>query len=253
MPDDVQHRFDMLQGRFIDTDYVVDYFGIDDILGNVDLVADMARYRAAFDNAPAQPDMIDRYVLEGFLQARRLLPKQWAAARLGMKPAMLDRIILHRMDLPTPLRKQYIEYECLVEEGIAEELIRVLPLLRFKTFYDHESFCGQLHMALRQALNISEADMQSGALWCATDDALNTVGLGDYPRRYGFHFDCLTCEPLSVAHAIWLDFEKPLTLSPDRCSKLTFVRYHEDLGAWAAGTRAPDDLERYEEFAAGVH
>jgi hypothetical protein len=81
---------------------------------------------------------------------------------------------------------------------------------------------------------------------------LSQKGLGDYPRRYGYYFDCLTCDPLSAAHAVWLDFGKPLNLSPDRCSKLVFIRYAESLEKWVAGTRAPEDLERYEECLAGA-
>ena len=56
-----------------------------------------------------------------------------------------------------------------------------------------------------------------------------------------------------VAHAVWLDFNKPFNLGPDRCSKLVFVRYRLDLEPWVAGTRAPDDLDRYEEYLAVAH
>jgi len=254
MPANVQHRFDMLQGRFVDAQYLADYYGLDGLAGNANLLTDMARYRETLRNAPNPPaGMTDRYLLEGFLQTRRLLPIKWAAARLGMNQPMLVSILDRRMDLPTPLRKEYVDYGCLVEEGLSEDLIRALPQLRFRTFYDHESFCERLHVALSLALNLADAAVQDGKLWCATDRALNEFGLGDYPRRYGSYFDCLTCEPLSVAHAVWLDFEKPLSLGPDRCSKLVFVRYREDLDEWVAGTRAPDDLERYEEYVAGGH
>lgn len=44
------------------------------------------------------------------------------------------------------------------------------------------------------------------------------------------------------------DFKKPLSLDLDRCSRLVFVQYRDDLEPWVAGTRAPDDLERYEEY-----
>jgi hypothetical protein len=108
-------------------------------------------------------------------------------------------------------------------------------------------------VALSQDLKIPDAEIQNGKLWCATDRQLNEAGLGDYPRRFGYHFDCLTCDPLSIAHAVWLDFKKPLSLGPDRCSKLVFVQYRGDLEGWVAGTRIPDDLQRYEECLAGEH
>ena len=244
-----RHRFEMLQNRSVDNQYVTDYYGLDGLEQNAQLLEDLGRYRATLRNSPQPPaGMVDRYALEGFFQTRRLLPKKWAAARLGMKSEMLDEILKRRTDLPTPLRKEYVEYDCLVEEGLSEDLVRSLPQLRFRTFSHQESFCEQLHGALGQVLGISDAAMQEGKLWCATDRVLNEVGLGDYPRRYCYHFECMTCEPLSVAHAVWLDFKKPLDVGPDRCSKLVFVRYREQLEVWAAGTRAPDDLERYEEY-----
>jgi hypothetical protein len=254
MPEDVQHRFDMLRGRFVDAQYLVDYYGLDGLAGNANLLADIARYRGTLRNIPdTPPGEFDRYVLEGFLQTRRLLPIKWAAARLGMKPTLLTTILGRRMDLPTPLRSEYLEYDCLIEEGLAEDFVRALPQFRFRTFSDHESFCERLHVAVGQSLAIPDAEINEGKLWCATDQALSEVGLGDYPPRYGYHFDCLTCEQLSGAHAMWLDFRKPLALGPDRCSKLVFVRHRQELQAWIAGTRAPDDLEKYEEYVTVAH
>jgi hypothetical protein len=243
----------MLQTRYIDDQYVKDYYGLEDLSSNADLRADMERYRNTLQNAAGAPEgKVDRYVLEGFFQTQKLLPEKWAAARLGMKPEMLKNILGRLTELPTPLRKTYVYYSCLVDEGLSEGLVRSLPQLRFRTFYDQESFCEQLQAALSEALKIPETTIREGKLWCATDRALNEKGLGDYPRRYGYHFDCLTCDPLSAAHAVWLDFKKPLNLGPDRCSKLVFVRCREDLEKWVAGTRAPEDLERYEEYFAGA-
>ncbi len=254
MPENLQHRFDGLQGRFVDAQYLLQYYGLDGLAGNADLLADLSRYGGTLRNSPdSMPGMVNRYVLEGFFQARRMLPVKWAAARLGMKPTLLTAVLDRRTDLPIPIRRNYIEYGCLVEEGLSEDLIRALPQLRFRTFSDHECFCERLHSALSQALAIPDATIQEGKLWCDTDRELNEVGLGDYPRRYGYHFDCLTCGPLSVAHAVWLDFHKPFSLGPDRCSKLIFVRYRQDLEPWVAGTRAPDDLDRYEEYLAVAH
>ena len=249
-----QHRFDMLVDRFIDVQYIADYYGIEGFAQNANLVADLERFRSTMRNPPPVPDgMVDRYAVEGFLQARRLLPVKWAAARVGMTSALLGEILDRRLDLPTPIRQDYLEYGCLMPEGLSEVLIGALPALRFRTFYDHETFCEHLHNAIRLALNMPQAQFDQGKLWCATDSMLAAAGDGDYPRRYGYHFDCLTCEPLSAAHAIWLDFKKPLSLSPDRCSKLQFVRYRDELEDWVAGTRIPDDLERYEAVAEGVN
>ena len=170
MPQEIQHRFDMLQGRFIDAQYLTDYYGLDGLADNATLLADMARHRETLRNPPSPRDgMTDRYVLEAFLQTRRLLPIKWAAARLGMKQPMLVSILDRRLELPTPLRKEYLDYGCLVEEGLSEDLLRALPQMRFRTFYDHESFCDHLHAALTETLKLAEPDVQDGKLWCSTD------------------------------------------------------------------------------------
>ena len=121
-----------------------------------------------------------------------------------------------------------------------------LPGLRFRTFTDHESFCSRLHEAVSQELGISLQTIHDNSLWCATDQWLaERAGDGDYPRRFAQVFDCITCDALSLAHATWLDFGKPMSLGPDRCSKLTYVRHHEELSRYNAGTQEPSDLDRY--------
>jgi hypothetical protein len=243
-----QHRLHMLTHREVDQQYVEDYFGLANLGDNHELLEDLAKYRQTLRNPPdVAANAFDRYVLEGYFDTTGLLPTKWAAARLGMTPAMLDQILDQAVPLPTPLRKQYRYFDCLVDKQIGEDLVRHLPALRFRTFSDHESFCQQLHEALRAVVGVSENDMNAAKIWCATDQVLNNVGLGDYPRRFGYHFDCLTCEPLSAAHALWLNFGKPMNLGPDRVSKLFYVRNIDELEEYSRiGTRPPEGLERYQ-------
>jgi hypothetical protein len=62
------------------------------------------------------------------------------------------------------------------------------------------------------------------------------------------HLDCLTVEPVSATHQMWLDFRKPLNLPPDRCSKLLYVENRDLLRPYCAGTQEPEDLGEYERF-----
>jgi hypothetical protein len=245
-----QHRFEILQGRLVDEAYVRDYYGIEGLPANQQLLEDMNLYRSTLRAPPAPGDgQFDRYVIEGFLQTRKLLPRKWEAARLGLRVPMLTAIIERRLQLPTPLRKEYLYYGCLVDESLGEDLVRTLPALRFRTFSDHESFCERLHNALAIALQIPEEEMSNAKLWCATDRSLGAFG--DYPRRYALYFDCITCDPLSIAHHVWLDFHKPLALGPDRCSKMFYVQNEEVLKAFVAGSCKPEGLERYREALEG--
>ena len=99
--------------------------------------------------------------------------------------------------------------------------------MRFRTFADHNAFCERLHA------EIGKAGVDVEPLFCATSTKLD-----EYPRRFAMHFDCLTLEPLSTKHAVWLDFRKPLNLPPDRCSKLL---YAEDREQPSTPADIPDD------------
>jgi hypothetical protein len=248
LPEPLNKRFQMLQSRLVDAAYIKDYCGLDDLAGKPDLVADLAAVRASLPNpTPEQPGKIDRVVLEALFTTKHVLPKKWAAARLGMKEPLFDVVFNKRTSLQIPMRKPYLEYDCLIDESFFNDLNGAIPAFRFVTFSDQENYCERLHDALKTALNVTDQQLSDGKLWCATDRAMSTVGLGDYPRRYGYYFDCITCEPLSTAHATWLDFKKPLFLSPDRCSKLLYAKYEGDISPWKSGTRSPDDLDTYKE------
>ena len=96
-----RHRLDMLISRFVDEQYVSDYYGITGLSHNQDFLADLEKYRLTLRNPPNVPEgCLDRYVLEGFFGTSGLLPKKWAAARLGLKEPMLDHLLERRADLP---------------------------------------------------------------------------------------------------------------------------------------------------------
>ena len=180
----------------------------------------------------------DRYAFEMFLQSQRLLTRKYAAARLGMEPDSLDRLL---PELPRiGLSKKYAVYRGITDESVSEDLVRTLPGLRFRTFGTHDSFCELLHGALHQAL-----ELEIRPLFCATADQL-----GDQ-RMYASTWDNITLLPLSVKHSLWLDFKKPLDLSPDRCSKLFFARHRDELRTHLAGREEPRDMRYYMDFAGG--
>jgi hypothetical protein len=165
-------------------------------------------------------------------------------ARLGLNRDCFKQVLPEIQKLLP--RGSYVVFDELVDESLIEDCVTNLPGLRFRTFTDHEAFCSRLHEALSQELGIPPEVLHTNSLWCATDQWLAAHGDGgDYPRRYAQHFDCITCLPLSLAHATWLEFGKPMSLGPDRCSKLTYIGYYEELSVYNAGTGEPDDLERY--------
>ena len=49
---------------------------------------------------------------------------------------------------------------------------------------------------------------------------------------------------------MWLNFRKPLNLTPDRCSKLLYLENRDALRSFCAALEEPDDLEQYTRFLA---
>ncbi|MGC9260321.1 MAG: hypothetical protein ACP5I8_09655 [Phycisphaerae bacterium] len=155
-------------------------------------------------------------------------------ASMGMTVNSLDTLLSHLDDLGMQANL-YTAGSEFVRESLSEDLARHVPGMRFRTFGDHQSFCARLHVELKKAINL---DVEP--LFCATAERLK-----ERPHRFAAYFDCLTLEPLSIRHSVWLDFGKPLNLPPDRCSKLLYVKNPEILRPFLAGTGEPDHLDEY--------
>lgn len=175
---------------------------------------------------------VHRHAFERFTQSRKLLTRAYVSARLGMQPESLDKLLL---ELPRiGLSKKYEVYQGIVDESLSEDLVSSLKGLRFRTFGNHDSFCELLHEALHEALGLTIQ-----GLFCATADELGEQ------RMYASTWDNITLRPLSVKHSVWLDFKKPLSLAPDRCSKLFFARHYDELKEYLASREEPRDLRLY--------
>jgi hypothetical protein len=240
MTHDEEQRFTVLQsGQCVPVAYVRDYYGLQwpfegDLLHDYETWAGRLKRRA-----PCPADSAPRYELEGFLQQQRVLSKKWMGARLGMTVASLDQLLAHLRDIGLPPQR-YVVYPDLISEALSEDLVPNLRGLRFRTFSDHNSFCERLHAELAPLIG-GEVER----LFCATSDRIQ-----DYPRQFASNFDCITLAPVSGKHQMWLDFRKPLSLAPDRCSKLLYAENHDALLPYRAGRQEPDDLGVYHQFLA---
>lgn len=185
---------------------------------------------------PCESGKVDRYAFEMFLQSQRLLTRNYASARLGMRPDSLDALLplLPKIGLS----KQYSVYPGIIDESLSEDIVRSLRGLRFRTFGTHDSFCELLHAEIENALQLKITP-----LFCATADQLNEG------RIYASTWDNITLLPLSTKHSVWLKFDKPLALAPDRCSKLFFAQHYDELRPYLAGREEPRDLSVYVNFA----
>jgi hypothetical protein len=238
-----QQRFAWLrQGPCVPLAYVLEYYELDwpssgDLRHDYDKWADLKKRRHKCPEGE-----ISRYEIEAFMQEKSVVPKKWMAAQLGTDAVSLDEL-LNRLPTIGMRRERYDVYPDLIDRSLPRDIVSSLPSLEFLTFSDHSSFCKRLHEELHRFL-----DIQVEPLFCAT-----SVCIGDNPKQYASNFDCITLDPISGRHQMWLDFLKPLNLPPDRCSKRLYAMNREELKPFCAGTREPDDLERYESSFAGAN
>ncbi len=226
----------LLHGSCVPIEYVSGYYGLTWPFAG-DLAKDFELWRNQLRRQTQCPlGQAPRFMIESFMQQKHVTSKRWMAARLGMTEESFGDLAQRLPDIG--LRPQrYAIYPEMIADSLPEDIVPALRGLRFRTFSDHNSFSERLHAALQDELNLHVEP-----LFCAT-----SVAMRDYPRQFANNFDCLTLEPLSGRHQVWLDFRKPMNLGPDRCSKLLYLENHDVLEPYRAGTREPD-LSAYEQF-----
>lgn len=224
----------------VDPTFLSELHGLEWPFAN-ELRADFEQMVASLRTRPTlAEERAPRFLIERFLDIQELHSLRFAAATLGMQQESL-RDLLPRLK-KLGLRTNYEPYPetGLIGRSLSEDLTRKLPGLRFKTFGTHDSFCELLHHALREELH-----WEAQPLFCATQKEMADAENGD--RMYAATWDNLTMQPLSVKHQVWLDLGKPLSLTPDRCSKLCYARNRERLRGDLAGGE-PRDIDMYIRF-----
>ncbi len=160
---------------------------------------------------PCPEGQLSRYELEGFMSLNDFLTRKWMGARLGMSEPSLNGLLLKLVDLGMQ-SSRYDVGSGLVVESLAEDLLRHIPGLRFRTFADHTAFCEQLHAELQKAIGL-----KIEPLYCATSGRLQ-----ENPRRFAAHFRLLDFETAQYeAFDRALDFRKP----PNDCPRIAALNW----------------------------
>jgi hypothetical protein len=207
-----------------------------------ELLSDFEQMLANFRHRPElADDRAPRFHIERFLDLQELDSPRFAAAKLGMTQDSLQALLPRLPEIG--LRTNYEPYRGigLIGRSLSEDLTRKLPGLRFKTFGTHDAFCELLHKALKNVLGFDAVP-----LYCATQDEMAAAENGY--RMFAATWDNLTMLPLSVKHQVWLDLGKPLSLAPDRCSKLFYARNRERLIGHLVGRGEPRNMDTYLSF-----
>jgi hypothetical protein len=242
MDEQQEWRFDNLGRPSVDPRFLDELHGLKwPLSGN--LRVDFKQMLDGTRNPPALvDDWAPRFHVERFLDLQELDSLRFAAGKLGMQPNSLRDLLPRLTEIG--LRTNYEPYPGLglIGRSLSQDLIRKLPGLQFKTFGTHSDFCELLHDSLRKELGF-----EAKPLFCATQDEIEPAENGY--RMFASTWDNLTMQPLNVKHSVWLDLGKPLSLMPDRCSKLFYARNRDRLRGHLAGLGEPRDINEYMRFS----
>jgi hypothetical protein len=234
-------RLQKLLVNFVSFDFIDEFYGIK--LGQHQKLLDdfNAWCRRNVRRDTMRGEEISRSAWESYLQAFSALPVKWAAVQFGMTEESL-RTILTRF--PTDSPRNHRSWEGLVIGDLKHDFLEILPGMKHKLFANYDGFCRRLHASILEAENVFGARISVQELICETSKAMGSP-------LFAHDFDAITLKPLSLPHQLWLNFGKPLNLSPDRVSKLFYVQYQKELQPYLMTSREPDGLETYKAVAQG--
>lgn len=165
-------------------------------------------------------DQVSRFALESYFQQRKVLPIKWAAAKLGMAAASLVNAIA-ALEASGRVDRVRDGSENLVAEDLDRIFIGALPPLQNRIFGKHDDFCRRLHEAISNELG-THLPTPVEPLHCIT---ARRIQPGD--PDFAYAFCALTDAPIGLRYRIWLDFGKPLNLTPDMCSYVAYFDNRE--------------------------
>jgi hypothetical protein len=214
-----RRRLSELRERFSSHELIDALYGF----GAVPAEDVMGRYRAWWRRLRGvvgeREDRIDRFWLETFFQRTKLLPRKWAAARLGMTERSFEEV-LDRLDLEGVVARTEVEpLSFLVNESQIRVFHELFEATRMRLFSSHDDRCRRIHEAIRIAYGVEVEVLHD----------VTSQALGEDPPQIAYEFDAITGDPVTMAYEVWLDLGKPMSLRPDCCSLKLYVAERDEL------------------------
>ena len=228
----LNHRISRLQDPWWSREEIEEFYGISSNAENSHLfrfARDWAKvHRHLFERE--RDGKFNRHTLERIFASLNAVPRKWMALQLGMKDQSLVQLLgkLREIQL-TPLKFS----DELIAESLKDDLLGLFDEFRFRTLRDHNDWCKRLHDAIfkRFKFKVKKAE-------CIVSKTMKEPSV-----RYASTFDAISGDPLSTKYSVWVNFGKPISLPPDRCSLLLYWQHHDILHPFLLGTREPEQIE----------
>ena len=180
----------------------------------------------------------NRLVFENFCLSNHLVPRKQASLKLGMKLASYDQLIeVLEEKRPSFYNLKVSSYpNYFYRSELLEGFEKIFEPLRNKIFSDYSNYCRQLHEAIKDGLAIPIEPEK-----CKVSLRLES---SEEEADYANEIDCITLEPIGLRYQVWLQTNKPMNLSPDRCGLHTYKANHAFLAGKIIGEEPelPDEI-----------
>ena len=123
--------------------------------------------------------------------------------------------------------------------SLLRDLPKRLPSFPRKIFSSHSAHVRAFHQAIKDDLKIDDIKF----LRCTASAAFNEDVLDA-----ACDYDIITMEPIGITHRVWLEFGKPIALSPDVCSIITYAKHESVLRDLCMGMPEDSELSMAREF-----
>lgn len=207
------HRLQSLKRHILSANDIYNHYGID--LRDSELVQwyKIIAPRLGYNQGIIAHDCIDRRILESVLQRTNELPLKLAAVHHGMDEDSLRKLLnwLNQMGI-VQITREY-KRNLFVSKDTNGKLYQWFTSLRNRTFSSHQDYCRRMHQAITD-----ESGIIIKPVFCATGKIVDSEN-----PPFASEYDIVSDEPISRKYELWIDFGKPLNLSPDYISIKTWI------------------------------
>jgi|GEM_PF-6254914 len=188
--------------------------------------------------------LIRRQSFEIALQELHIYSIKEGAARLGLTAEKLLQITEAMIVSGDFLEKGiFFDKNVFIYETVIKSFHKYFEKSRNVLFSNFDSFCNLLHIAINEDGRYGSVE-QKDKIWCKTSEMLNKIDPSE-SIYYGYEYDPISLEPVSLCYQVLLETKKNVSLQPDICSLYTYAQFPELLSVYANNKHEIESSERY--------
>jgi hypothetical protein len=188
--------------------------------------------------------LVQRESFELALQELNVYSIKDGAAKLGLTAEKLLQITEAMIISGGFSEKRiFLDKNFLIYESFIKSFHKYFEKSSNVLFSNFDSFCNILHEAINESGKYGLVKDED-KIWCKTSEMLNNIDPSE-SVYFGYEYDPISLEPVSLCYQVWLETKKNISLQPDICSLYTYARFPKLFSAYANNQHEIEKSERY--------